>query len=258
MATTTNYSWSTPDDTSLVKDGAAAIRTLGSAIDTTVFNNASAAIAKTIVDAKGDLIAASAADTVARVAVGTNGQVLTADSTAATGLAWTTPASGGGLTLLSTTSLSGTSVTINGFASTYVDLYLVIYGVTNATDNVKMRVAPNGTTNAFSYVRNSYVATGSSATTAGATGGYVLLNSAANKLNTGTTNVFGATIRQYSSTAANKAINGFANYIDGNSTDTLETFSGYFKSTSAITSLVITNDGGFSFSAGTALLYGVK
>lgn len=38
MATTTNYSWTTPDDTALVKDGAAAIRTLGSSIDTTVKN----------------------------------------------------------------------------------------------------------------------------------------------------------------------------------------------------------------------------
>ena len=38
MATTTNYSWSTPDDTALVKDGASAIRTLGSSIDTTLFS----------------------------------------------------------------------------------------------------------------------------------------------------------------------------------------------------------------------------
>jgi hypothetical protein len=30
MATTTNFGWTTPDDTDLVKDGAAAIRTLGS------------------------------------------------------------------------------------------------------------------------------------------------------------------------------------------------------------------------------------
>jgi hypothetical protein len=37
MATTTNYGWDTPDDTDLVKDGALAIRTLGSSIDTTVF-----------------------------------------------------------------------------------------------------------------------------------------------------------------------------------------------------------------------------
>ncbi len=33
MATTTNYGWTTPDNTDLVKDGALAIRTLGSAID---------------------------------------------------------------------------------------------------------------------------------------------------------------------------------------------------------------------------------
>jgi hypothetical protein len=33
MATTTNFNWETPDDTDLVKDGAAAIRTLGSSID---------------------------------------------------------------------------------------------------------------------------------------------------------------------------------------------------------------------------------
>lgn len=36
MATTTNFGWETPDDTDLVKDGAAAMRTLGSAIDTSL------------------------------------------------------------------------------------------------------------------------------------------------------------------------------------------------------------------------------
>ena len=36
MATTTNYGWTTPDNTALVKDGALAIRTLGSAIDTSL------------------------------------------------------------------------------------------------------------------------------------------------------------------------------------------------------------------------------
>jgi hypothetical protein len=37
MATTTNYSWDTPDDTDLVKDGALAIRDLGQDIDTSVY-----------------------------------------------------------------------------------------------------------------------------------------------------------------------------------------------------------------------------
>lgn len=38
MATTTNYGWTTPDDTGLVKDGASAIRSLGNSIDTTTKN----------------------------------------------------------------------------------------------------------------------------------------------------------------------------------------------------------------------------
>ena len=89
MATTTNYSWTTPDDTDLVKDGASAIRTLGSAIDTTVFTNAGAAIQKSIVDAAGDLIYATADDTPARLAIGTAGQVLQVNS-GATAPEWAT------------------------------------------------------------------------------------------------------------------------------------------------------------------------
>ena len=86
MATTTNYNWTTPDDTDLVKDGAAAIRTLGTAIDTTVFTNAGAAIAKSLVDDKGDIIAATADNTVDRLAVGTNDYRIVAASGEATGL----------------------------------------------------------------------------------------------------------------------------------------------------------------------------
>jgi hypothetical protein len=71
MATTTNYSWSTPDDTALVKDGAAAIRTLGSSIDTTTKNlNPSTTL--------GDIeYRSSTANTNTRLGIGTTGQVLT-------------------------------------------------------------------------------------------------------------------------------------------------------------------------------------
>ena len=71
MATTTNYGWETPDDTDLVKDGAAAIRTLGSSIDTTTKNlNPETTL--------GDLAyRSSTANTNTRLAIGTTGQVLT-------------------------------------------------------------------------------------------------------------------------------------------------------------------------------------
>lgn len=82
MATSPIYNWPEPDNTDLVKNGALAIRTLGNAIDTTM----GTMTPKSIVDAKGDLIAATANDTPARLAVGANGETLVADSTASTGL----------------------------------------------------------------------------------------------------------------------------------------------------------------------------
>jgi hypothetical protein len=70
MATTTNYGWTTPNDTDLVKDGAAAIRTLGSSVDTTTKNlNPSTTL--------GDIEYRSATANVnTRLAVGTTGQIL--------------------------------------------------------------------------------------------------------------------------------------------------------------------------------------
>jgi hypothetical protein len=56
-------------------------------------------IAKALIDAKGDLIVGTADNTPARLAVGTNGHVLTADSTASTGLAWAALPTGGGVSI---------------------------------------------------------------------------------------------------------------------------------------------------------------
>lgn len=150
MPTTTNYGWTTPADTDLVKDGASAIRTLGSAIDTTVFNNAGAAIAKTIVDAKGDIIAATAADTVARLAVGANDTVLTADSSTATGLKWATSTSGG-MTSIATGTFSGASVVLSSIPATYKNLQLVIRNYRPATDATNLAIRFNGDSTADRY-----------------------------------------------------------------------------------------------------------
>jgi len=73
------------------------------------YDLANGAIAKSLVDAKGDLLVGSANDTVSRLTVAsTAGYLLSVDSAESTGLKWAAPASGGSLTLLSTTTLTGT------------------------------------------------------------------------------------------------------------------------------------------------------
>jgi hypothetical protein len=76
MATTTNYGWTTPDNTDLVKDGASAIRTLGSSIDTTLKAQIDAQIPDAVLTTTGDVIYASGASTPARLGIGSTGQYL--------------------------------------------------------------------------------------------------------------------------------------------------------------------------------------
>jgi len=105
-----------------------------------------AVIAPTIVDAKGDLISATAADTPARLAVGANDTVLTADSTTATGLKWAAPVSGG-MTLLESGTFSGASVTTGTLSGAYNELVVYIYDQLPATGNTATILRLNGDAN---------------------------------------------------------------------------------------------------------------
>lgn len=109
-------------------------------------------IAKTLVDAKGDLIVGTAADTVSRLAVGaTDGMVLTVDSAEATGLKYATPAAGS-LTLISTTAMtSGSVITLSAIPGTFNSLYLTITGFQAAADAL-IRLTFNGAASANDYV----------------------------------------------------------------------------------------------------------
>jgi len=73
MATTTNYGWSTPDDTALVKDGASAIRTLGSSVDSSVKSLNPGTTA-------GDLDYYTSTTAKSRIGIGSNGQLLRVNS----------------------------------------------------------------------------------------------------------------------------------------------------------------------------------
>jgi hypothetical protein len=131
MATTTNYSWVTPEDTDLVKDGAAAIRTLGSSADTTVKNLNPGTTA-------GDIDYYTSGTAKARIAIGTAGQVLQVNA-GATAPEWAAPAvTTQSFTKIATSSFSAvatTGTTFDGvFTSTYAKYLVILSGFVSSVD----------------------------------------------------------------------------------------------------------------------------
>jgi hypothetical protein len=123
------------------------------------FDLANGAVAKSIVDAKGDLIAATAADTVSRLAVGANGTVLTADSAEATGMKWAAAASSGGLVFLDRQTFSAVSSysLTSKFSATY-DNYKIMLRITDAGGGVIWaRMRSSTTDNTSSNYRSGRV-----------------------------------------------------------------------------------------------------
>jgi hypothetical protein len=277
MATTTNFGWETPDDTDLVKDGAAAMRTLGNSIDTSfvdlkggttgqvlskasgtdldftwVAQDDSNAIQNAQLTAKGALISAFSAGTPATLTVGANDTVLTADSSTATGLKWAAPASGGGMTLISTTSLTGSTVTLNSFSG-YKDLQLVILGAYGSNQNtIHARFNADSGNNYYESI--NVVGTGESARNKAGLG---------DGLSSSSTNV---TLRNYTvlrvqryAESGGKPYQVDSGYIFWNNTaiEYLQMTNNIYASSTAITSIDLFLASG-SFSGGTAYLYGVK
>jgi hypothetical protein len=201
---TTPFSWQMPTNTDLVTDLPADFEVFGQAVATSladllggttgqvlakasntdmdfswVAQDDSNAIQNAIVDAKGDLIAATAADTPARLAVGTNGQYLSADSTESTGLKWITPAAASsGLTLIlrsTVTAAADTGTTFDGvFTSTYKAYLVVMESVVGSVSNADLLVQGmySGSTQSADYqgAAFGYAESGSLITALTATG----------------------------------------------------------------------------------------
>jgi hypothetical protein len=342
MANTTYFGWETPDDTDLVKDGAAAIRTLGQAIDTSMqdleggttgqilsknsnadmdfvwvtndvgditevvastpltgggssgsvtvgiqdgttaqkgavqledstsststtkastpnsvksaYDLANAAIAKSLIDAEGDLIVGDAADAVQRLAIGSNGNVLTVDTTVDGKIKWAAPAGGGGFTELASGSLSGTSVVVNVTTTGYKQLVVYMKDVTATADwfpAIRLNGdSGNNYTNFFQYQTSSTAVATSMQTNAQEF--YV------DQLNSSSADNFSVfTVYDPANSTTHKNCNFL---IAGrNSTDSYhQSQSGYgqWRNTAAITSVTFVPL--TTYSTGTYEIYGVK
>jgi len=246
MATTTNYGWTTPDDTALVKDGAAAIRTLGSSVDTTTKAlNPSTTL--------GDIeFRSSTSNTNTRLGIGSTGNVLTV---AAGVPSWAAPA--GGLTLLSTTTLSGATTTISSIPTTYTSLKMIIVGarINTSLENFVLRI--NGDSGANYTVGRFHCesTTGGFFANINETGiylSYVIgFDTGVQKLLHGNFD-----ITNYASASGGILISGgsqcFAN------SQSRSTINSVYDNAAACTSLTFSTSGGRTFQSGTVYLYGVK
>jgi hypothetical protein len=251
MATTTNYGWTTPDDTALVKDGASAIRTLGSSVDTTTKNlNPETTL--------GDIAyRSSTANVKTRLGLGTAGQVLTVNS-GATAPEWKDAASGANWSLLNSggTALTGAAtITISGISAK--DKIMIFFTGASSTDaNSYIAVRLNGDTGSnynslgsmivwnSSYSQNNgegvsrtaapwFLLSRQSTSAAGTSEGYLFLNGC--------------------NSSGLKLVHGVG---AGNSGDEKREFhlGGYYSSSSAISSVSMFALSG-TFDAGTVYVY---
>jgi len=285
MANTTNFGWETPDDTDLVKDGAAAIRTLAGAIDTSmvdlkggttgqvlskatntdmdftwVAQDDSNAIQNAIIDAKGDLIVGSAADTPARLAVGTNDYVLTADSSATYGVKWAS-AGGGGLTSIASGSLSSSSLALTSISGAYkhLQLHLKDFDLSGGTGSISMTFM--GLTSDYTTQQTGFV--GNAANNDGVRSGsnVDLKYNLETILNGDYNNNLLVNFYNYAESTTKLGdwkLYYYARY-GGNQSILQGTFNNSNASAqAALTSITVSLDSGRTFGAGTYELFGVK
>jgi hypothetical protein len=226
MATTTNYGWTTPDDTGLVKDGASNIRTLGSSIDTTTKAlNPSTTL--------GDIeYRSSSANTNTRLGIGSTGNVLTVAGGVPT---WAAPGAAGALTLVKTQTIGSavTSVTVtDAFSSTYDNYLITINGGVASNSTSYLNLTLGSTTAGYSYSGivmqyTSNTVSGSSQNAGSAMfGGYFSTNALSTEMVLQSPFLSKRTIFS-TKTAAAEAANYIGNYIgflDNNTSYTAFTF----------------------------------
>jgi hypothetical protein len=158
--------------------------------------------------------------------------------------------SSGGMTLLSTTTLSGVSTTISSIDQTYVNLFVVITGVTGNTANSQIRVRPNNSTS------SNYVKLADSSAPVDIKGEALGLTSD-NALRTSANNAWAITFNNYASASSYKPFSYSGSFTTASLVQSVAGFGAHISNT-AISSLVVDFGGSNTLAGGTVLIYGVK
>jgi hypothetical protein len=217
------------------------------------YDLADSAIAKSTVTTAGDIIYRNATVPV-RLGIGTANQVLRVNS-GATAPEWATNTAG--MTLISTTSLSGSSTAISSIPATYKNLQLVIRSAeSNATANI-MSFTVNSVVS-YDYITHYGNNSSPTVNTSSGFSTTPVKLTGTNLRNSNSGSEFVINIYDYASTTSNKTGTISANYLIGTNYGELNTGGFAVGSTGAITSITLAIAGGSTFSAGTALLYGVN
>jgi hypothetical protein len=198
----------------------------------------------------GDLIQATGSGTFARLATGTNGQYLTTNGTTNS---WAS-VSAGGMTLISTTTLSGATTDLTSIPQTYNSLFLVVTGMTANTSDKYFLMQPNADTSGV--IDMQWVKDAGAAQVTG--GGSVLLSGTENTLRSNANNSWSIQIDNYTSTTRRKPISFRGGFITEAFSAASIMAGGLYASNTAITSIRFTYQGTNTFAGGTVLLYGVK
>ena len=215
----------------------------------------------TAIDAKGDLVAGTGADTFSRLAVGSNNTVLTADSTTATGLKWATAGGATGWTLLNAggTALTGaTTITVSSLSAK--ELLVFVVDASSANVNSTIRVRLNADSGANYSVAGFYVGGPSTYNSGNIQGEGQYSNSSFFALgrmaDVATSAVFGACYIDKADTTGWKLaqITGGG---DGSAQQLLYGSQGIYEASAAITSISVISSTG-NFDAGTVYVLGAN
>jgi hypothetical protein len=214
----------------------------------------------TIWDAKGDLAVGTGADTASKLTVGSNGQVLTADSSQTTGIKWAS-AGTSPITKLFDSTLGAAATTLDTLATipagyTALDILAFLRGTSNPS---LMRLNNDSASN-YDWVRiTTNTSTGTATTNSAQADTSFPIRIARSVYTTGIFSVLRMTIVGYDDTTNRKSISGYSGVADGAAPSQSDawTLGGTWRGTAAISRIAII-DASNLFAGSRLIVYGLS